>query len=121
MVRLAFYYTLRVQNISPEYYEEIKENYPQLFIQDLIFDGEIYTLYFIEDDKEYTFKYKYLKRFDGTLSEFSFKHINDIRYVLVNDNEVTWEQIVHGMASSTLGDAIDHKIVYSKIIFENFD
>ena len=35
------------------------------------------------------------------------------RYVLTNDNTVTWEDIVNGMLSSQSGDAIDHYSVYT--------
>jgi len=110
-VRLAFYYTLDDVGITPglEEYEEIKHNYSQLFIQDLTFDGRIYTLYFVEDKKEYKFSYKYLKRFVE-----NSPNRGTIRYILVNDKGVTWEQIVSGMLSSRFGDYIDHKIVYIK-------
>jgi len=119
MVRLAFYYTLDNQNIDPEYYEEIKDQYPHLFIQDLYFDGKIYTLYSVEDGKEYTFQYKYLKRFHETSPAYSTATYKEtIRYVLLNDNDVTWEQIFKGMLSSTFGQYIDHKTVYSRYNYE---
>ena len=35
------------------------------------------------------------------------------RYVLTNENTVTWEDIVNGMLSSQSGDAIDHYSVYT--------
>ena len=106
-VRLAFYYTLDGQGITSahEQYEEIKNDYPILFIQDLSFNRKIYTLYYVEDEKEYRFKYKYLKRFFEATT---------IRYVLVNDKEVTWEQIGSSMLSSRFGAWIDHKTVYTK-------
>ena len=45
-VRLAFYYTLDdPSRYDPEYYESIKDDYPCLFIQDLSFDGEQYTIH----------------------------------------------------------------------------
>jgi hypothetical protein len=115
-VRLAFYYTLDGQGITPahEQYEEIKDDYPQLFIQDLTFDGRIYILYSVEDGKEYRFKYKYLKKFFEVFLRETVPYRETIRYVLVNDKEVTWEQIVHGMFSSRFGDWIDHKLVYIK-------
>ena len=115
-VRLAFYYTLDGQNISPEHYEEIKNDYPLLFIQDLFFNGEIYTLHYIEDGNEFKFNYKYLKRFNETSPRETATYIESVRYVLVNDNNVTWEQIFFGMISSRIGDGIDHKTVYSKYI-----
>jgi len=118
MVRLAFYYSLDNQNIDPDYYEKIKDDYPHLFIQDLSFDGQVYTLYSVEDGKEYAFQYKYLKKFYETSPVYSTAEYSEaIRYVLINDNEVTWEQIIKGMLSSRMGQQIDHKTVYSKIIY----
>jgi hypothetical protein len=115
-VRLAFYYTLDGQGITPEHeqYEQIKDNYPLLFIQDLTFDGKTYTLYSVEEKKEYKFSYKYLKIFVEASSRETVPYYETIRYVLVNDKEVTWQQIISGMLSSRFGAAIDHKIVYIK-------
>ena len=115
-VRLAFYYTFDGQGITPAYeqYEEIKDDYPLLFIQDLTFNGKIYTLYSIEGEKEYRFNYKYLKRFVEASPREIVPYRETIRYVLVNDKEVTWEQIISGMISSRFGAWIDHKTVYTK-------
>ena len=30
-----------------------------------------------------------------------------VRYVLANDNTVTWEELIRGMTSSLLGDGLD--------------
>ena len=115
-VRLAFYYTLDNQNISPEHYAEIKDDYPVLYIQDLSFNGSEYTLYSVEGTEEYTFNYKYLKRFEETSPPATALYSKRIWYALVNDSEVTGEQIQWGMLSSQSGDYIDHKTVYSKYI-----
>jgi hypothetical protein len=115
-VRLAFYYTLYGQGITPahEQYAEMKDDYPHLFIQDLTFDGKIYTLYSVEGEKEYRFNYKYLKRFVEVSQRGTVPYRETIRYVLVNNKEVTWEQIISGMLSSRFGAWIDHKTVYTK-------
>ena len=109
--RLMFYYTLDGQGITPahEQYEEIKDEYPGFYIQDLSFDGSTYTLYWVEEGQEYTREYKYLKRFEDS---------SEIRYVLVND-DVAWEQIVKGMMSSQLGDWIDFHTVYLNKIWKS--
>lgn len=39
-------------------------------------------------------------------------------YVLVNDNNVTWDDIKHGMLSSQSGAYIDHYRVYSDLIMK---
>ena len=115
-LRLAFYYTVDGQGITPahEQYEEIKDDYPLFFIQDLTFDGKIYTLYYVEDEKEYKFEYKYLKRFVEAPPREKIPYRGTIRYVLVNDKEVTWEQIISGMLSSRFDAWIDRKTVYTK-------
>ena len=115
-VRLAFYHTLDGQGITPahEQYEELKNDYPHLSIQDLVFNRRIYTLYYVEDGKEYRFNYKYLKRFVETSPKETIPYREIIRYVLVNDKEVTWKQIGSGMLSSRFGAWIDHQTVYKK-------
>ncbi|MCL2576899.1 MAG: hypothetical protein FWE27_02450 [Defluviitaleaceae bacterium] len=118
MVRLAFYYTLDNQNISPEYYEEIKDGYPVLFIQDLSFDGDIYTLFYTEGESEYNYTYKYLKRLVETPPAFA-AFTEGIYYVLVNNYDVTWAQIQQGMIRARHDTGIDHKIVYTKLIYKN--
>jgi len=46
IVMLAFYYTLGdPSQYSPEYYEEIKDDYPLLFTQLLRYDGDSFTLH----------------------------------------------------------------------------
>ena len=112
-VRLAFYYTF-----TPAYdqYEEIKDDYPLLVIQDLTFDGKIYTLYYVVGEKEYRFNYKYLKIFVEAPPRKIVPYRETIRYVLVNDKKVTWEQIISGMLSSRFGAWIDHKTIYTKYI-----
>ena len=119
VVRLGFYYTLLdPSRYSAEYYEEIKDDYPVLYIQDLSFDGNEYMLYHVDDGVEYTYKYRYLKHYFESSPPKSATFSEREMYILVNDNEVTWEQIQHGMFSSQSGDYIDHKTVYSKYTFK---
>jgi hypothetical protein len=113
-VRLAFYFTLGDgSHYAPELYEEIKDDYPALYIQDLSFDGEMYTLFSIEEGRVYTYSYKYLKRFEEIMNVRT-KYSKRILYVLLNDNEKTWPQINWGMLSSQSTDSVDHKTVYTK-------
>jgi hypothetical protein len=114
-VRLGFYYTLGdPSGYSEEYYEEIKDDYPILFINDLSFDGREYIIESIEDGQLMSKEYKYLLKYDGqprvsaVFSKYTY-------YVLVNDNTVTWDDIEHGMLSSKFGDFIDHYRVYSDL------
>jgi len=120
-VRLAFYYTIGdPESYDPEYYEEIKDDYPVLYIQDLKFDGKKYILTWTESDpetgeeKKYSFTYKYLKKFMEDPPNDTSTFVQYTYYALLNDDTVTAEQIRKGMFSSKFGDLIDHKKVYSK-------
>ena len=117
-VGLAFYYTLDNRNISPELYEETKDDYPALYIQTLSYDGKLFTLSWTEGEEDYTFRYKYLKRFDDKSPPFSARFSERIWYALVNDKEVTGKQIEKGMFSSQYGDHIDFMTVYSKYVYK---
>ncbi|MCL2343762.1 MAG: hypothetical protein FWC62_07690 [Firmicutes bacterium] len=118
-VTLAFYYTLDRQSVSPELYEEEKDDYPVLYIQKLRFDGKLFTLSYRDEDGKHTFQYHYLKRFETTNPPASALFTSRIWYALVNDKEVTGEQIERGMFSSRSGDWIDHQVVYSKYTYKN--
>lgn len=118
-IRLAFYYTLDdPSRYDPEYYESIKDNYPCLYIQDLSFDGEEYTIRWYEDGEEISGKYSYLMKYEGQAESPSAVYQSYIRYVLTNDNKVTWQELMHGMFSSRFGDYIEHKSVCTDLIYE---
>ncbi|MDR1705631.1 MAG: hypothetical protein LBS19_13230 [Clostridiales bacterium] len=111
-VRLVFYYTLDDLNVSEEYYEENKDNYPKMYIEDLVYDGESYTVSLTDESGDYVRTYKYLRHFTGDMRAGA-RYDRYSYYVLVDDLEVTWERIEYGMLSSRLGDGIDHHRVYS--------
>ena len=111
-VRLAVYYTLDREHCSEEYYEANQEDYPILYLQDLYFDGESYSLEWKEGNKEYVRNYRYLMHYTGELPTANATYDTYSRYVLVNDQKVTWEDIQRGMFSSQLGDYIAHDTVY---------
>jgi hypothetical protein len=67
------------------------------YTQDLKYNGDTYIL----SDSDGIYKYKYMKKFD-----------EENRYVLVNDETVTWDEIMRGMFSATSDAWIDHKTVY---------
>lgn len=116
-VRLAFYYTLgNPSQYSKEYYEEIKDDYPILYIKDLSFDGKKYIIEGVEDGKLVSKEYKYLMKYEGRPNSATAIFSEYTYYVLVNDNTVTWDDIEHGMLSSQFGDWIDHYIVYSDLV-----
>ena len=113
----AYYYTLDEENISPELYEEEKDNYPQLFYYLVEYDGESYTVTVrmsSEKEPESKREYKYMNHYTGDApATASFKTYD--YYVLVDDPEVTWEDIEKGMYSSQSGDWIDHCTIYENI------
>lgn len=118
-IRLAFYYTLDdPSRYDPEYYESIKDNYPCLYIQDLSFDGEEYTIRWYEDGEEIIEKYSYLMKYEGQAESPGAVYKSYVRYVLTNDNKVTWQELMHGMSSSRFGDYIEHKSVCTNLIYE---
>ncbi len=114
IVRLAFYYSLDEEQCDPEYYESVKDEYPVLYIQELTYKDDSYTIRWFEEGKEIKTTYKYLMKYEGEPESETALYESYLRYVLTNDNTVTWEQIWRGLASSKLGDAIDHQVVYQK-------
>lgn len=115
-VRLAYYYTLGdPSQYGEEYYESIKDEYPMLYVKDLSYDGEYYTLRWFEDGEEIVHKYKYMVRFEGEAETEYATYDRYVRYVLVNDSTLTWEDITHGMYSSQMGDYIAHHTVYTDL------
>ena len=114
-IRLVFYYTLGdPSRYDSEYYESIKDDYPKMYIQDLSFDGEEYTLRWFEES-EIVKTYRYLMRYEGEPSSEGALFDRYVRYVLVNDNTVTWEDIEHGMFSAVFDDYVEHSTVYIDI------
>ncbi len=107
-VRLVFYYTLEGQGkMSEELYNEVKDEYPKLFVMDLTYDGEKYTRRHLEDGKEITYTYKHLvKCADETR----------IYYAICDNAEVkTIDELFKGMVSSQLNaDSNPHALVYCK-------
>lgn len=113
-VRLGFYYTLGdPSHYDPEYYESIKADYPRFYLMDLTYDGEAYTLRWLEDGKEVIRTYRYMLRYEGEAETPYATYDSYVRYVLVNDDTVTWEDILHGLYSSQSGAYIDHYSVYT--------
>ena len=118
-VRLAYYYTLDDQSrYALEYYEDIKDDFPMLFVKDLTFDGSKYTIEGYEDGQMVSGTYTYLMKYEGVPTSENAVFNSYLYYVLVNDDTVTWEDIEQGMLSSQYGAAIDHYRVYSDLAFK---
>lgn len=118
-VRLAFYYTIDDSSrYDPEYYESVKDDYPCLYIQDLSYDGEHYTICWYENDEEIIKNYSYIMKYEGQAESPDALYHSYIRYVLTNDDRVTWQELMYGMISSQLGDCMDYTSVYTDLIYE---
>lgn len=119
-IRLGFYYTLDdPSHYDPDYYEEIKDRYPVLYMQDLTYDGKVYTIRHFEDGEEIVRTYQYLMRYEGAAESPHASFQSYVRYVLTNDNAVTWQDLMRGMFSSQFGAYIDFKEVYSDLIYSS--
>ena len=117
-IRLAFYYTLGdPSGYDPDYYESIQDDYPLLYIKDLSFDGGEYTLHWYEEGEEIVRKYSYLLKYEGEAESSTALYKSYVRYVLTNDDEVTWQDIMQGMLSS-LDGYIDFSPVCTDIIYK---
>ena len=117
-VRIGKYYTLDKTNADEEYYEAVKADYPALYLNELAFDGTRYTIspmhrdgteYIVYEQPGYdnpVTSWKYLMHYTGKpSSKTALFHTYD-KYVLVNDDTVSWEDLERGLFSSQLGDFI---------------
>lgn len=117
-VRLVDYYTLDdPSRYDPDYYESIKDDYPLLYVSDLTFDGKAYTVSSLEDEERLERTFSCLKYFEAEAETPGAAYDSYIRYVLVNDDAVTWEQLMHGVHSSRFGDYIPFCSVYTDYIY----
>lgn len=99
VLRYAHYYTLDPERCAEEYYEREKDNYPQLFVGELEFDGSCYYMTIRKSDeqepdpRENRAKYACFKHeIDKTLEY----------YYLVDSEEITVAELQHQWLSSTL-------------------
>jgi len=112
-VRLAFYYTLLDEShYDADYYASIKDDYPQMFVHELTYADGTYTVDWQEDGETYNSTYRYMMHYEGEAESAAATYRTYTRYVLTNDDTVTWETIWHGTASSQLGDYIPHFTAY---------
>ena len=115
-IQTASYYTIDPDRMVDQLYQTVAEDYPRLFLHTLSYDGEKFTISWEENDSIITRQYSYLMCYTGTSPQQSTGYSQYIRYVLTNDNTVTWEDIFHGMVSSQMGAYIDHFTMYTDYI-----
>ena len=128
-VRLGNVYTLR-GNMSDELREASKEDYPSLFLSELSFDGEGYTLsplhkinghYTVYEEKGVdtpVTRYRYLMHYTGAPSSPTALFTWYDKYVLTNTDTVTWKDLEWGMFSSQSGAYIPHAVVYNEYTYK---
>ena len=116
-VKLADYFTLEDDNVSEEYYEKHKDEYPVIYLAELSFDGKAYTFRSIngqDGTTGYSRTYPYLVRYEDVPKNVSATFVTCERYVLVHDETWTYDRLQYGLYSSQLGDYIDHYTIYSE-------
>jgi hypothetical protein len=120
-VMIAKYYEIGNESqYSPELYEEIKDDYPILYVFSLKYDGSVYTLSYYEDSKLYTYDYPYMIERVGHLSPTAA--VAEHFFALVNDKELSYHDIKWSMLSSNLADKVDYRDVFAESIsLENYN
>lgn len=116
------YYDLVGTRCGVEYFNEDGSNYPVAYLNRLSFDGEQYHFAVretgtteIEQGAEGTFRY--LMHYEGKTTPPARPFLYE-RFVLVNDETLTWDRIEWGMLSSQFGDSVPHHIVASVLYTE---
>ena len=101
-VLCAHYYTIDKDHMSPELYEEEKDDYPCLFFTLLEFDGNMYSIKTRQsnlDTLEREESFKYLQHFNGNAPATALYRTYD-RYVLLDEKAENWEEIEAELLSS---------------------
>jgi hypothetical protein len=57
-------------------------------------------------------------RYEGKAETHDATYTSYVKYVLVNDDKVTWNDITHGMLSSQFGDYIPHSQIYTDLVYK---
>ena len=103
-----------------------KNDYPALYLKELIYDGKQfltrplhfsdndYISYCLEGDESPEQTWKYLMHYSVEAPRATATWTKCERYVLVNDDTLTWDQIESGMFSSQFGAFIPHDPIYAE-------
>lgn len=90
---------------------------PHYTALDLNYDGNKYTISWLEDGLRQSREYACLKRFTGEKERDNIAYDAYEHYVLANDSDVTWQEIWEGLISSRYGAIIDHMTIFSDYIY----
>ena len=110
-VMVSHYYTLDPDSCSEQYYEVYQEDYPVIYHQKLTYDGNRYTLSWKEGSEDYVKNFQYLMHYTVDAPEKKDSYNSFSRYVLTNDDTVTWEDLWKGMISSQISDYVEHTVI----------
>lgn len=125
-VIIGYLYRDRQEQMSEELWKATREDDPSLFFRKITYDGEKYLSepvhridgeYVVMEEEGYdspAYEFKYLMHYYGDSPyEFALYTYYD-KYVLTDDDTVTWEEIETGMFSSHYGDYIPYEEVYGE-------
>lgn len=121
-VLVASYMTLDKERMSEELYEEEKDRYPMLILT-LVehfaegHEGKPYRVVSrVSSEREIDSEdeYEYLMHYTGDMPVPNAKYSGWERYVLVDDDALTWERIEFGMLSSQFGDMVRSRTVFAE-------
>ena len=117
-IMIAQYYTLGdASHYSTEYYNEIKDDYPVMYIFLLSFNGNTYTMSHYEGEQFYKNEYNYMIERIGYWSSNAAKA--EHFFALVNDKELNYHDLVWSMLSSSTADMVDFRYVFNESISFN--
>ena len=115
-VRLCSSFTLDSLGVSswydPDYYASIKDDYPNMSLEDLSYDGEEFTSVFYQEGKRCEQNYSLLRRFEEEAQSNLLPYDPCLSYILTDDAEATYDQLFGSLVSSRLEDHIPFHIVY---------
>ena len=92
---------------------------PYYIAEDITFDGNNYTVKYVESNVGIVVtspEYPYLKHFTGDKEEERFPYDAYEHYVLVKDNEITWQEIFDGKYQGKWRPIFQNYIYYPKKI-----
>ncbi len=113
-VMIAHHYEIGdPEHYSAELYEQMKDDYPKLYVFLLEYDGEAYTLSHYEEDKLYSYNYPYLIERIGLMNNAAMATHG---FYLVRDKEVTFHALWWSMFSSSLVDRVDYQTVFTESV-----
>lgn len=114
-VKVVDYWTLDPDRCDETYYEVNKEDYPWMSVIDLTYNGKTFTLSWADSSPQDQ-QYRYLMKYEDKIPYSPATAQRAVtRYVLTNDDTVTWNELFMSMASSQLGAIIPHFSVYVEI------